>query len=88
MNSEPYALRTTVGLEVTSNDRRLKYIVRKTTSFDSGIEHDFYVSYCYVKDGDGWVRTDTVGTYNDEAEFTDTLVHSAEFTRALAELKS
>lgn len=87
MNSEPYALRTATGLEITSNDRRLKYILRKSVSYTGAMEQEYYLAYCYVREGTGWERTDSVGVYNDEAEFLETLLHAPEFTRASKELK-
>lgn len=88
MNSEPYALRTIEGLEVMSNDRQMKYIARRSVDLSGAMEQSFLAVYCYVKDGTGWERTDTVGIYSDEVEFLGTLEQAPEFSKAMKELDS
>lgn len=88
MNNEPYGLVTAAGLELTSNDRRLKYIVRKSVAYLGSMEQYNYVAHCYVKDESGWQPTAHGQTFPDLRSFLATLSETSEFTRGIAEIEN
>ena len=87
MNVEPFGMRTASGAEATSDDREMKFILRREISFNGSVEQDTYTSHCYVKDGTGWEKTSNSAQYASVEAFVRALGRFPGFSRASAELE-
>ncbi len=70
------------GCEVITNDGEIKIILRRVISFTAEIEEMYYITDYYVKDGNGWVKTNESHTYKQREEFFDNIERSEDFTQA------
>ena len=87
MNNEPFGLRTASGAEATSDDREMKFILRREISFNGSIEQETYTSHCYVKDGTGWEKTSNSAQYPSVRAFLKAVAGFPGFTKAANELE-
>lgn len=85
MNTEPYALITSCGAEIYSDDRKMKYIARLNVSF-VGMEQVSYVVTCYVKDKTMWERTTHQRVFTSMEAFYENIENSPGFTKATMEI--
>lgn len=87
MNNEPFGLYTTSGAEAISNDRELKFILRRELTFFGAMENETYTSYCFVKDGSGWQQTANTSQYPSVNAFVKAVSGFPGFTRAADEFR-
>lgn len=86
MESEPFALYTSCGCEIFSNDRRMKLILVKALSFAAASETECYVAHCYVRDGRDWQRANAAHSFASVESFVAALAKTQEFSRGVLEL--
>lgn len=86
MNNEPYGMRTASGAEAISDDREMKFILRREISFNGAVEQEVYTAYCYVKDGTGWEKTSNSGQYASTDAFIRAVGRFPGFLNASREL--
>ena len=86
MNTEPYAMRTEAGLEVLTNDKTLRYVLRKNRVLTRFEASDIYLCSTCVRDGDRWVKTSETACYTTIDEFVKTIKGLPEFSKASQEL--
>lgn len=86
MNNEPFGLITTSGAEVISDDREMKFILRREIFFDGAIEQENYTAYCFIKDGTSWTRTSNTEHYASVDSFIHAVGRFAGFTKASKDL--
>lgn len=86
MNNEPFGLITTSGAEATSDDRGMKLILRRWTSFSDPFGQDAFISYCYVREGAGWQKTENTAQYASVEAFVRAVERFPGFSKATEEL--
>lgn len=82
-------MRTQNGLEVETNDGKIKYILRKVTNFPSqGMEQTVYQSSVFVREqGNSWVQSVNSGTsYQSADDFVQSISRVPELSQAYREL--
>lgn len=87
MNNEPFGIITTSGAEVISNDREMKYILRREIIFYGAIENETFNAYCYVKEGSGWIKTTNTLQYSSVHAFIKAVAGFPGFSRAAGDLE-
>lgn len=75
------------GCEVISNQGDMRILLKRTISFFNDMEQTFYLSEYYVKEDNGWLKTNTSKTYNSTGEFIRDLAATEEFSQAVREYK-
>lgn len=88
MNTEPYSLMTDCGCELFSNDRKMKYVVRRNDCVSGGVRHTVYVAHCFIKDGNGWQLTSASVNAPSVGSFLSLLEPAGDFSIGIAELKN
>jgi hypothetical protein len=82
-NKIPKFIPNTDGCEVLTNDGELKVVLRKSTSFAGEMEQSAYVAVYYIKEGDGWLKTETTKSFVSMREFISELRGTEEFWQAM-----
>lgn len=85
MNTEPFLQKLENGIEVISDDRKLRIILISTTVFFGGMEREIYSSRYFVKDDSGWQECENGEDYESIEDFTEKLKKVTDFTKALKE---
>ena len=70
------------GCEVITNDGEIKIVLRRVISFTQQIEEMFYVTDYYVKEGNGWVKTNESQSYREPEKFFEQLRDAEDFSQA------
>lgn len=70
-----------------SNDREIKFILRREIGFFGAIENEAFVAYCYVKDGSGWVKTANTTQYTSINAFIKAIAGFPGFSKAADDLE-
>ena len=86
MNSEPFALMTATGVEVTDNERTVKFVVREFAQFVCLAEQHGYLAHLWVRNGSGWERTTETRVYFGLNQFIDSIRNLPHFSKAMHEL--
>ena len=78
----PYFLLMNGGCEATSNKRDMKIKLHHSTILAGAMENQTYYTVTYIREDDGWIRTENQHTFSSIEEFMDKLRGSEDFTSA------
>lgn len=83
----PRYMRTRSGCEVVSNKGDIMITLVQVRNNASGNAQSYYSTNYYIKENDGWVRTNTSKTYSSIAEFIRDISVTDEFSQAYDDFK-
>lgn len=85
-----YAIKTTNGYELWSNDRKLHIVIEKRTVFNpfNNTQQDVYTTVCWMLYIGGWERGDNSVNVNSIGEYIHELDASPYFTNAVREYRT
>ena len=83
----PKYMPTRNGCEVTSNNDDIRICFNHSFSFIDDMEQEHFTAIYFVKEGDGWLRTNTVKPYRSMDDFIRDLSDTEEFTQAIRDYK-
>lgn len=85
----PYASVIQGGYELLSNQREMKFIVKKQTvqDLENNITDSHFAVFCLVKEGDMWVHTDNSSVAQSITGFVKSINLSPYFTKAVDEYR-
>ena len=85
---QPRFIRHEHGCEVLTNDRQLKIVLTRTTSFTGEVEQSNYNTTYYVKEDTGWLQVNNGRSYPSEEAFYDAISEAEEFSEAVREMEN
>lgn len=71
------------GYEAVSNDGSMKIQLRHTVVMDGSIESGFYYTVIWIKEDNGWIKTNGSKSYKTKEEFISDIRNAEEFTEAV-----
>ena len=76
----PKFIRNTNGCEVLSNDGEMKLVLTRTVALTERVASEFFSVVYYIKEDDGWLKTNTTKTFSDIEEFICEIGRTEEFS--------
>lgn len=73
-------------MQVESNDRELRILLKRSVNFDEGKYIEVYYTEYFVKDGFEWEKTLNSENYKSADEFLDAIRKSEDFTLAVRDI--
>lgn len=85
----PFASKISSGYEFISNDRTMKFIIRKsfTRNLEQNIEKVYFLVDCFVREGIGWVKGNNSSAEQSIDDFVRKINISPRFTRSVDEYR-
>lgn len=74
-------------MQVESNDRELRILLKRSIIFDEGKQIEVYYTEYYVKDGFEWQKTLNSANYKSADEFLDAISTAEDFTLATRDIE-
>ena len=86
--SLPKFVRHNNGCEIISNDGEIKILLRHRMLFNGSMEQEMYTTDYYIKEDNGWLKTNTSKTHSTIQEFMREISNTEEFTQAVSEYQN
>lgn len=80
-------VKTERGYEVLTNNGKMKIVLTRHRYFRENLSDSCYISTYYVKEGNGWLKTNTHNTHSTIEEFFRALNQTEDFTQAMEDYK-
>lgn len=77
------AIQSDGGLEMESNDGSMKILLKRTIIFTGNMEGESFNTALFIKEDDGWTKTNNSTPYNSIEDFVRALGESEDFTQAV-----
>ena len=74
-------------MQVESNDRELRILLKHSIVFDEGRQLEAYFTEYYVKEGFGWQKTLNSANYKSADEFFDAIKNAEDFALAVRDIE-
>lgn len=74
-------------MQVESNDRELRILLKRSIFFDEGRQLEVFFSEYYVKEGLGWQKTLNSANYKSADEFFDAIKIAEDFALAVRDIE-
>jgi hypothetical protein len=80
--------KTENGYEFINDSSDIMYVLTRNMSTMNGQMDVYYISKTYVREGDGWIESSNVESYNSIDEFAEKLERAVGFIRAVDDYRN